>query len=294
MYCYGGYKFLPLKIHNKKAFKNKKMSFKTLKDGYKLEFFNDNWSWSKLPNMPISMSGFGMTSYGEYIYICCGAHRKDYFVCTQLMVEFNGKKCGDILYRLNINNLNKGWEIYDYFPGTLRFNPAMTCINGNIYILGGIYPNHNWVVSKNIKNRFYNVLDNWVYNIEKKEWTQLNVCINNYFGNWGCSTDRIVYKDRYIILIGGYGYGYTIFDNNKKINPYYTGKFTNCVHVYDIKTNVCYKTNSLFCDINVPDYLINGDLIYLVGGESIPYKYKGEIFGRHSDIFAIGKIDFIN
>src|SRR5690606_18142324 len=125
---------------------------------------------------------FGMTSIANHIYICCGAHREEDFECTQLMVEFNGKKCGNILYRLDVNNLNNGWELYDYFPGTLRFNPVMTSIDDTIYVFGGIHPNHEWVVSKNISNRFYNVLDNWKYNIITKKWIKLNVCINNYFG----------------------------------------------------------------------------------------------------------------
>lgn len=298
MFCFGGYKFTPCKTHNPKVvFKKKKSAFQTFDDGFMLEYRPkfDQWSWSKLPDLPLSVSGFGMTVINNYIYICCGAHRKPFFECSQLMVKFKDEhnhdiEVGRILYRLDINKISKGWEQYDTFPGTLRFNPAMTSIKSYIYIIGGIHPNHDWVISRNISDRFYNVMDNWKYHINTKKWFRIDTDIANNYSNWGPSNDSFVYKNRYLVLIGGYAYGKLIINDTFYDNPCHDGTFSNNIFIYDTILNKCHRSSNMFCCINVPDYLIIGNHIYLIGGESTKYKFDGEYFGRHSDVFAIGTI----
>ncbi|KRE46328.1 kelch repeat-containing protein [Paenibacillus sp. Soil522] len=296
MYCYGGYVYAPTRNHGKTNNK-KKQSFNTLQDGYALKYTDNKWIWTKLPNLPVSMSGFGMTKINNYIYICCGAHRKAHYRCHHLMVKVESRnnkntEIGRILYRLDINNLNKGWEKYDTFPGTLRFNPAMTSIGDKIYIIGGIYPNQEWITNiKDTSKRFYNINDNWEYNTVTKEWSLIKTNICNGLSNWGPGNDEIVYKDRYIILIGGHSYRYFMNKNKLMKNSMYNGKFSNRIIIYDTVTDTCYNDNTLFCEINVPDYIVRDNKIYLIGGESVRYKFERESFGRHSDVFAIGEIE---
>ncbi|KRE46323.1 hypothetical protein [Paenibacillus sp. Soil522] len=176
MYCYGGYVYAPTRIYSKLTNNKKKQSFRTLQDGYALKYTDNKWIWTKLSDLPVSMTGFGMTKINNYIYICCGAHRKAHYRCHHLMVKVKSRnnkntEIGRILYRLDINNLDKGWEKYDTFPGTLRFNPAMTSIGDKIYIIGGVYPNQSWITNiKDISERFYNINDN-------NGWLPMNVII---------------------------------------------------------------------------------------------------------------------
>uniref|UniRef100_UPI002FC80283 kelch repeat-containing protein n=1 Tax=Halalkalibacter flavus TaxID=3090668 RepID=UPI002FC80283 len=254
MYCYGGFVYTPSRVHGPLTNYKKKQAFRTLRDGYALNFKDNKWIWTKLPNLPTSMSGFGMTKINNYIYICCGAHRESDYRCPHLMVKVNSKnkknkEIGRVLYRLDINNLNKGWQKYDTFPGTLRFNPAMTSIGDDIYIIGGIYPNQSWVSKKDISKRYFNINDNWKYNTVTKKWSLIKTNICNGLSNWGPCNDEIVYKDRYIILIGGYSYRYFMNKNKLVKNSMYNGKFSNRIIIYDTVTDTCYNDNTLFCTI---------------------------------------------
>jgi hypothetical protein len=169
MYCYGGNTFIPNNTHDKKiVLKQRKKAYRTLNDGYCLEY-NKKYIWSKLPDLPIPVSGFGMTKIDNYLYVCCGAFKDTKSESWQLTVK--NTDIGEKLYKLDINNLDKGWEEHDIFPGTSRFNLAMTSIDYIIYIIGGIYPNDDWThrsISK--KERFYNVMDNWKYDTLTKKW----------------------------------------------------------------------------------------------------------------------------
>ncbi|WP_332634767.1 kelch repeat-containing protein [Halalkalibacter flavus] len=290
MYCYGGFVYTPVKIGPLTNYK-KKNAFRTLQDGYALNYTDNQWIWTELPNLPASMSGFGMTKINNYIYICCGAHREPHYKSHNLMVNNENTEIGRILYRLDINNLDKGWQEYDTFPGTLRFNPAMTSIGDDIYIIGGIYPNQSWISRKDISERYYNINDNWKYNTVTKKWSLIKTNICNGLSNWGPCNDEIVYKDRYIILIGGYSYRYFMNKNKLVENSMYNGEFSNRIIIYDTVTDTCYNDNTLFCTINAPDFIVRDNKIYLIGGESVKYTFEGEYFGKHSDVFAIGEIE---
>jgi hypothetical protein len=299
MYCYGGYTFIPSKTHNPTVvFKEKKKCFQTLNDGYSISYNIElrRWIWSKLPDLPMAMSGIGMTMIDNYIYTCCGVHRDSLSTGCQLMiVKYNNTNnksidVGRKLFRLDVNNLDIGWEEYDIFPGTLRFNPAMTSIDDVIYIIGGIRPNHKWKISKKISDRYYNVTDNWKYNVVSKEWKKIENEIANNLSNWGLSNDKFVYENRYIILIGGYSYLNLVTDGKLYKNKYHNNNLSNKMFIYDTVLNVCYKTNNMFCRINVPDYVVTENKIYFIGGESEKYTFEYENYGRHSDVFAIGTI----
>ncbi|KHF39875.1 kelch repeat-containing protein [Halalkalibacter okhensis] len=295
MYCYGGFAYTPVRNPGPLTNYKKKQAFRTLQDGYALNYTDNQWIWSELPNLPTSMSGFGMTKINNYIYICCGAHREPHYNCPNLMVKVKSKnneniEIGRTLYRLDINNLDKGWQEYDTFPGTLRFNPAMTSIGDDIYIIGGIYPNQSWISKKDISKRYFNINDNWKYNTVTKKWSLIKSNIYNGLSNWGPCNDEIVYKDRYIILIGGYSYRYFMEMNKRVKNSLYNGKFSNKIFIYDTVTETCNSDNTLFCKINAPDYIVRNNKIYLIGGESVKYQFEDEYFGKHSDVFAIGDI----
>ncbi len=289
MYCYGGYKFMPSAIHYNKGIPKKSVP-SSLSDGYSLKLIDSKWMWEKLPDIPEKLTNFGMTAIGNNIYICCGAFIDIDRKSWQPIVTKNNERFGYKLYRLDISELKNGWIEYDTFPGTLRMNPACTSINNNIYIIGGIYPNPNWTYN-NRQIRFYNVLDNWKYNIIEKKWTKINLDIFNRYGNWGCSNDKIVYQNRYIILLGGFAYDKTIEMGKIINNKLKSNRICNYFIVYDTEKNIILKSNiKLFANINIPDYLIVDNKIYLIGGESQRYTFDNEKFGVHSDIFIMGNI----
>lgn len=295
IYMYGGHYFQPTKNHIKNINKRKN-DFQSLSDGYSLGIINGKWIWKKLPDLPESLTNFGMTSYKKYIYICCGGKSDLDSLYGYASVIYKNEKIGNKLYRLDTDNLDNGWEFISYFPGTLRYNNIMTIVNEYIYIIGGIYPRNDWRPGSN-SNRFYNVVDNWKYHIITNVWENIKTDIMDGFGNWGYNTDAIVYKNRYIIILGGYGYEKIISNSGIKLNKYAFKKplqFYDNIIIYDTYIDKYYLSpTKLFCKVNNPTYFIKNDEIYYVGGESNPYIFENEKFGRHSDVFAIGYINEI-
>lgn len=295
MYCYGGQSFNPIINHKSNSHRNPKKALRTLNDGYSLRLLNNNWIWNKLPNLPINISGFGMTTIGKYIYICCGVHKNVNSRQWHLSVKYNDN---NILYRLDttkLNHNNNQWEVYDTLPTSFssRYNAAVTHIDHTIYIIGGIASNDKWVFYKHAaqKTRYLNVSDNWKYNIVTKKWSQLSDVLND-FSNWGCVNDKIVYHNRYIILLGGFAYSNSVTNNVTSKNKSHSLAFSNKIIVYDtVCDNYNILNTHLFCKVNVPNYLIDGDYIYIIGGEIKRFKYHNEYYGTHSDMFFIGNIN---
>jgi hypothetical protein len=81
-----------------------------------------------------------------------------------------------------------------------------------------------------------------------------------------------------------------IYKNVLSDNENNTGQFSNRVIIYDTLKDGCFESTNLVCKINVPDYIVNDDKIYLLGGECEKFKLGDEYFGRHSDMFTIGSI----
>lgn len=291
IYMYGGNTFKPIKEHHIKNNTIKKEDYRTLRDGYALTYKDGIWSWKRLPDLPIAITNFGMTLYKNYIYICLGAYNNTEFYNNVVEYEKDNRKyeIGKKMWKLDITNLERGWILVCDFPGTLRINSTFTCINNNIYILGGIYPNSKWI-SKSQNDRFYNVIDNWKYDILNNSWQKID--IENDYSNYGYTNSMNIYKDRYIILIGGSKYEKKIFKNkifSNKIKKNILQIFD--IFLYDIfeKKIIKIKTK-LFCRICNPNFIIFKDNIYLIGGECEPFVYNNENFGRHSDMFFHGEL----
>ena len=109
---------------------------------------------------------------------------------------------------------------------------------------------------------------------------------------------QIVYKDRYILLIGGCQYAkienpdgslrppYGVTAKHYKDNPYFSDMW-----VYDVKTGLFGTATPLPLNNNMPMAVLNDSRIYLIGGETGGSVIEGEHFGHHPDLFLVGSIE---
>jgi hypothetical protein len=306
LYVWGGWTFQHMsaaQINNipQSQWPSKK-GCQTFSDGYKLKCEIDPvggaeiWSWEILPALPFPRTNFGICSYNNLIYICTGGH--------VLSGQMESSSEFNYMYRFDPNNFDLGWtQLNNMSPGTCRTNCSMACVNGVIYILGGIALNHSWKYSSTNVSRCYSILDQWKYDINSNTWIPIidNVTLS---GNWG-GHDQIVYKNRYI-LMGGGAFFPEIQKNGQKIlhlTKPCTHNMSDCpcghtfldyIYAFDTLTEKFIKCKrNLPGLINLPMIRVLNDQVMFTGGETYSFTWENEFFPRtHIDIFAIGKLDF--
>jgi len=302
IYVWGGFSYVPQTITPETLDQtkwSKKRNMRTYHDGYKLELKQDgSFQWSKLPDLPDPISGFIMSTFQNYIYICTGSSILSEGN-SQPIVEINSISIGNILYRINTHDLDKGWEKISEFPGTLRMNASSTIYKDELYIIGGIYPEANWSYNHCKKDieRFYSVLDNWKYNFKENKWYRQPE--NPYYNSNFCSHQYNTFKN-YLVLIGGAYFSKSIVNGKKiKSENKYTFKnnnnryFLDTIILFNLETNKFEEMSDnlkLFAKINGTNYAIKDDKIYMLGGEATSFKYNNIIYGSHLDLFMEGTI----
>ena len=60
--------------------------------------------------------------------------------------------------------------------------------------------------------------------------------------------------------------------------------------VFDVQKNAFGRADPLPIDNNLPMTVVEGDRIYLVGGETGGGMVDGEYYGHHPDLLLIGRI----
>lgn len=315
IYIWGGFSYAPASITINKLPSHKwsnKTAFVAHSDGYALSWNNDftTFRWEILPSLPLPLSNFCLQAIDNEIYIYCGGshHPKKDLGKLDVVTESLDEQIGQKIWKINTNNFDSGWKVvYNDFPGTPRFNAASCVYNNCLYLLGGIHANPIWTYQtrKNI-DRYYNVLDNWKFDLNINQWIQLKETPIS-LGNWA-SNQCNIYNNRYVFLLGGSYYPKSMLHhkshNSIRHNSLVEGIKENIIipeetkmcniMIYDLVTNQFYERPNLrlFNYTNLPSYLILNDLIYCLAGEQVPCVFEGKFYGLHSDLFIRAKIDF--
>jgi len=309
-YMWGGFSYIPsrqvidLPINK---WPNKECFF-AHKDGYKLEEIELNntgkkvWKWSRLPNLPKPLSNFVMIAHGRKIYMCCGGshHPDPKKNLGKLEVKINGNEIlGKDLIFLDIDKLQLGWQKVSEFPGSPRLNASGLILGDEIFILGGIYANEEWTYQLRMKKkRYYNVLDNWKFNVKDGKWNRLSdTPIHN--GNFGSQMNNI-FNNRYVFLLGGAHFNISMVNHQlipaiiedklqkaiKKRELVKTEVKMNTILIYDlIENKFSQAKDPLFNWTNLPSYVIINNIIYCLAGEQIPICFEKGCYGLQSDLF---------
>ena len=272
LYCWGGFNYTDPYCYQ---------------DGYRLSHRQGNWVWEKLPPLPNPLYAPGFCAIGSQIYICGGSDYDSERFYTETDRAKKIQRFGAQLWVFNTKNPERGWKQLAACPGTPRYVAAMAAIHGKIYLIGGA-----------TGGSCYTVVDNWSYDPSTDRWSRLrDLPISS--GNF-CS-GPIVYKDRYLILPGGFQY-------EKVTNPDGTvrakygkpsqfegqGEYFNDVFVYDTKRDLFGTADSLPINNCMPMTLVRNNEVFALGGECDARQIDGEYYGHHPDLFLRGEIRVIN
>jgi N-acetylneuraminic acid mutarotase len=198
LYTWGGLSYEPCKKLTKKNITAKKKNTTSHKDGYKLYKNNKGiYTWEKLPDLPENITGFSIANYGKKIYIFGGCDYYDSSFNTWTDRSNKVEYFGSRLFMIDTENISKGWIFIGIAQesniiATPRMNHIGIQLNGNIYVLGG-------GTGRIHGQCFYSTVDNWKYNIDENKWNRIIDCPSSQT-NW---RHAVIYKNRYIILVGG-------------------------------------------------------------------------------------------
>ena len=328
MYIYGGFSYLPLTINEiKELNKNNlqlpcKTDIYSYQDGLCIYYENNILKYNKVPHMPYPLVGFGIVNYEKLkkIYFINGSIYD--FKSFNVLIEYNNIPVGSTFYTMNYdennNIIENSVEYINNFPGCQRMNASTHIINDYIYVISGSNTN----ISNTNKYKGYeeytynNVIDNWKYDIINNKWSKIAD-----FPIPMCHASSVVYKNRYIIHIGGVKYN-TSFINNKivqtntlqydKIFQYndistienkfitvestanqYNWYFSNLIIIYDsIEDKYTISKDTIPININIPKLVIHNDSIYIVGGEGNPILLNDIYYGNCLSLML--KLDIID
>ena len=307
MYCWGGYSYTPAKndLGLFELRKTKKAAPYGYRDGYKLVKNKampegKQWAWSPLPKIPSHQGALTAMCYdtvSNSIYLVGGA---DYDLKQFSTVsDRRGKKefVGRFAWKFSV--IQQKWLKLPDLPGSGRMTHGVACVNGKVYVLGGASGGTSLVGGA---TTFRTVIDNWVLDVKTVQWKRI-VDTPLVMGNFCRAT---VYKDRYIFLMGGAGYG-KVYDeeiksfwNDGKNKPdvmkfptdpsNFRREYSNNVFVYDTKLDKFYHSDLLPINNNCPMVYIHKDYIYLLGGEGGSGCAFGQVYGQHLTMFLRARI----
>src|SRR5262249_28756220 len=154
-----------------------------------------------------------------------------------------------------------------------------------VYVLGGA------ASADNPQAGTFIVVDNWRYDPATDKWTrlpELPVASGNF------PSGPVVFRDRYIVMIGGYQYG-KVMNPDGSVPPVYgkpSRRYANnamCsdVFVFDTRTQTFGRATPLPLNNNLPMAVLYGDKLHLIGGEIGAAMLDGEHFGHHPDLYLI-------
>jgi len=157
-----------------------------------------------------------------------------------------------------------------------------------IYVLGGA------TGYDNAAETVCTVVDNWRYDPATDKWHRLRdlpVATGNF------PSGQIVYKDRYILLVGGYKYGCVLNPDGTIRKPYgkpfahySTKSYYSDVFVYDTAADLFGTATPLPLNNNLPMTVVLRNTIHLIGGETGGAVLGTEHFGHHTDLYLVGVI----
>ena len=281
LYCWGGFNFTDPY---------------TYKDGYRLSRNEGKWTWDNLPLLPYSLHAAGICAIGTKIYACgggdFGSNPKYQYTATDRYGK--NPRLGAHLLLMDTKQPEAGWKRLPDCPGTPRMLHAMEAVGGRIYVIGGA-KGHG---SEPMYRKTLSVVDNWAYDPGRGEWTQLRdlpISSGNFY-----DSGSMVYRNRYIILVGGYQYGKIANPDGtargkygKPFKHYPDKEYYSDVFVYDTRTGLFGRADPLPLNNNCPFTLVRGDKIYLIGGEIGNAIIKGKAYLHYPALLLEGKIEEI-
>jgi len=257
-------------------------------DGYRLSKKEGKWAWDTLPALPWPVSGGMCCAIGPRIYVFGGAdyNAEGFFTKT----DRNGKipRLGARLMVIDTTDPGRGWKALAECPGTPRWVGAFAAVKGTLYLVGGATGD----------GEYCTVVDNWAYNPAKDSWNRLKdlpVASGNF------PNGAIVFKDRYLVLGGGYQYA-KVANPDGTTRPTYgkahrfqdKGEYYNDVFVYDTETGQFGRADSMPLNNNMSMMIVHGDQLCSIGGETGGAVVEGEFYGHHPELFLKGKIREVN
>jgi len=258
------------------------------RDGYRLSHRADGWKWDPLPELPWALGAAGIAAIGSQIYLVGGADYDLERFYTQANRTGQVPRLGARLLRIDTNHLSAGWQELAPCPGTPRWVAAAAAVGGQLYVFGGATGNDNPT------GAYCTVVDNWRYDPATDTWERLPdlpVASGNF------PAGRIVFEDRYILLVGGCQYAHVLTPEGTARLPYgqpfrhYPDQeYFSDVWVFDPETGRFGTATPLPLNNNLPMTVVAGDRIHLIGGETGGCEIEGEPFGHHPDLYLVGTI----
>jgi N-acetylneuraminic acid mutarotase len=272
LYCWGGFNYSPPFCY---------------RDGYRLRNRQGVWAWDPLPPLPSPVGSSGICALGSKIYVCGGADYDEKQFYTATGRDGTNKRLGSRLLVLDTKNLAAGWKALPECPGTPRWVAAMAAVRGRIYLIGG-------ATGDMPKVGYCTVVDNWAFDPSTNGWSRLRdlpISSGNFPGG------SIVFRDRYLVLVGGGQYEKVANPDGTFRDKYGTpsrfqgkGDYFNDVFVYDTQTGQFGTADKLPLNNNLPMTVVHGEEIFLIGGETGGSVVEGEAYGHHPDLLLRGRI----
>lgn len=205
-------------------------------------------AWQTMPPLQVPRTHMSVGEIGDKL-IVAGGNKYDF-----AEKGYSLRTVQNVTEILDLNAPEKGWRHGAPLPGSPRGWSATAVVDGKFYMLGGI----TWTAEARVR-----LPEALRYDPAADEWTRLTDFPLPMSG-W----EADVYKNRYLIVIGGAG-----------------ARWNDVPFVYDTKEDRWLRIpnplppGALFND---PGVCIIGDRIYVAGGEG-----SG---GSHFNHFLIGKI----
>jgi N-acetylneuraminic acid mutarotase len=257
------------------------------KDGYKLARQGAGWQWKPLPPLPSPVTAAGYCSIGSKIYLLGGADYDEQRFYTVSDRSGANKRLGARLQVIDTKDLAAGWKLLPECPGTPRFCTGMAAVQGKIYLIGG-------ATGDIPEGGYATVVDNWMFDPGSNRWQRLrDLPLSS--GNF--SSGKIVFRDRYILLMCGFQYA-KVANPDGTLRAKYgtpsrfhdTGDYYNDVFVYDTRSATFGTADKLPLNNAGPLTVLRGDEVFLIGGETGGGVVEGELFGHHPNLCLVGTI----
>lgn len=258
------------------------------RDGYRLSKAGGEWRWDRLPDLPWPVASAGICAVDRTIYVMGGSDYDSEKFYTSADRAGGTKRLGSRLLAFDTQNAGRGWTELPPCPGAPRWVHAMASVGGKLYVIGGA------TGMDNSAGTYCTVVDNWRFDPKSARWERLpDLPISS--GNF--PSGRIVFGNRYILLIGGYQYD-RVLASDGSTRPAYghptkhysdRGYFSD-VFVYDTQTDRFGTATPLPLNNNLPMAVLEGDRLHLIGGETDGSSIQGEPFGHHPDLYLIGRL----
>lgn len=255
----------------------------TYSDGYRLARKDGTWQWTPLPPLPWPICGGMSGVIGSRIYVLGGADYDSEAFYTHADRHGKQPRLGARLIAFDAEHPDAGWRALSECPGTPRWVAAMAVVNGKIYLIGGA-----------TGSPYCTVVDNWMYDPATDAWSRLRdlpIASGNF------PNGAIVYRERYILLGGGYQYTKVANPDGTTREPYGTphrfqdkGSYFNDMFVYDVETGLFGRADSMPLNNNMSMMIVYGDQLYTIGGETGGATVEGVFYGHHPELLLKGRI----